>query len=97
MDVTKKAALTGLLIAVAVFVVGFWANGHSAHMSYASDLLVQVTALLLCPPCWALSAGDNARGVALFLLMVMVAFANAAWYIVLGALGGKPRHPGRRG
>jgi|ERR1700751_5925658 hypothetical protein len=78
------AAITGLLVAVAVFCFGYWENSHPEYITASIDRVAQLAILCLCPPSLALMAGDNLHGFQLLPLMAVIALLNAAWYVFLG-------------
>jgi hypothetical protein len=78
-------ALTGLLVAIAVFCLGYWENSH-LPVSSSADGVIQLAILCVCPASLALMAGDNANGLERGFLMVVIALINVAWYVFLGLL-----------
>src|ERR1700751_738918 len=86
------AAITGLLVAVAVFCFGYWENSHPEYITVSIDRVAQLAILCLCPPSLALMAGDNLHGFQLLPLMAIIALLNCAWYVLLGLVTLKLRH-----
>jgi hypothetical protein len=81
-----RFAMTGFGLAVLVFALAYLENLARGILVDATDGLIQLVFLILCPPSFALMGTENATGFGLALVLFEIAILNSTLYAVLGAI-----------